>query len=120
MTAPHWSAIPPDGEAVAVPVDPGPAVVYAAPPPPPVVVVRPYASFGYYRGGPYWHGWDIARGVAILPDGSGGFVLDGFGGLHPFGLNASAGPSSLPAGGPCVRIENLATPGGEHVSTPTV
>jgi hypothetical protein len=38
-----------------VPYGPAP-VVYAAPPPP-VVVVRPYASYGYYRG-PYWrHGW---------------------------------------------------------------
>ena len=39
-----------------VPYEPAP-VMYAAPPPP-VVVVRPYASYRYYRGGPYWrHGW---------------------------------------------------------------
>jgi len=31
---------------------------YKVEPPPPVVVVRPYASYRYYRGGPYWrHGW---------------------------------------------------------------
>ena len=38
-------------------------------------------------GGPYWPGWDIARGVAVRLDGTGGLVLDGWGGLHPFGLS---------------------------------
>lgn len=34
----------------------------------------------------YWPGWDIVRGLAMNPDGSGsGYVLDGFGGLHPVG-----------------------------------
>jgi len=33
----------------------------------------------------YWSGWDIARGLAILPDGSGGYALDGWGGVHPVG-----------------------------------
>jgi hypothetical protein len=37
-------------------------------------------------GAPYWPGWDIATGVALLHDGTGrGYVLDGFGGIHPFG-----------------------------------
>jgi VCBS repeat-containing protein len=36
-------------------------------------------------GAPAWPGWDIARGVALLPGGSGGFVVDGFGGIHAFG-----------------------------------
>ena len=44
-------------------------------------------------GLPYWPNWDIARGVAIAPDGNGGFVLDGFGGLHGFGLNGNAAPA---------------------------
>lgn len=36
--------------------------------------------------GPYWPGWKIARGLAMLPDHSGaGYVLDGWGGIHPFG-----------------------------------
>ncbi len=43
-------------------------------------------------GGPYWLGWDIARGVALLPDESGGYVLDGFGGLHPFASTGKAPP----------------------------
>src|SRR5439155_12890199 len=38
-------------------------------------------------GGPYWPGWDIARGVAVRLDGTGGLVLDGWGGLHPFALS---------------------------------
>jgi hypothetical protein len=42
------------------------------------------------RGGPYWNDWDIARGVALLPDESGGYVLDGFGGLHTFASTGSA------------------------------
>jgi hypothetical protein len=41
---------------------------------------------------PYWPGWDIARGVALLPDGSGGYVLDGWGGLHPFALGDNPTP----------------------------
>jgi len=40
------------------------------------------------NGNSYW-GWDIARKVVIFPDGSGGYVLDGFGGLHPFGINGA-------------------------------
>ena len=35
----------------------------------------------------YWPGWDIARKVAVFADGKGGLVLDGWGGLHPFGIN---------------------------------
>jgi Protein of unknown function (DUF1573)/Abnormal spindle-like microcephaly-assoc'd, ASPM-SPD-2-Hydin len=42
----------------------------------------------------YWKGWKIARSSALLPDGSGGFVLDGYGGLHNFG---SAAPESASA-----------------------
>ena len=32
-----------------------------------------------------WPGWAIGRDVAVLPGGGSGYVLDGFGGLHPFG-----------------------------------
>jgi hypothetical protein len=43
----------------------------------------------------YWGGWDIARSVWLLPGSTltapGGYVLDGYGGLHPFG-NAPAPP----------------------------
>ena len=49
----------------------------------PLLVVQPRAV----ASGPYWPGWNIARGVAVLPDGSGGYVLDGWGGLYPLGLN---------------------------------
>src|SRR5439155_13659515 len=35
--------------------------------------------------GAYWPGWGIARAGALLGDASGGYRLDGYGGLHPFG-----------------------------------
>ncbi len=40
----------------------------------------------------YWRGWDIARGIAELPDGSGGVTLDGWGGVHPFATGGSPVP----------------------------
>jgi hypothetical protein len=49
-------------------------------------------------GAPYWNGWDIARGVALLPNGTGGVIVDGFGGLHGFGVNGA--PAPVPSGGP--------------------
>jgi uncharacterized protein YvpB len=42
---------------------------------------------------PTWQGWDIARDVVVLPDGSGGWTLDGFGGVHSWG---AAPPISAP------------------------
>ncbi|NQU44150.1 hypothetical protein HQ520_12750, partial [bacterium] len=49
-----------------------------------------------FSGGPYWFGWDIARALAIVPDGEGSvkgyYVLDGWGGVHPVGdVSAFAG-----------------------------
>ena len=37
--------------------------------------------------------WPIARAIALLPDGSGGYLLDGYGGLHTFGA-ATAMPAT--------------------------
>ena len=37
-----------------------------------------------YLGSPHF-GWNIARGLAVMPDGRGYLVLDGFGGVHKFG-----------------------------------
>lgn len=50
-----------------------------------------------FTAAPYWTGRDIARGVALLPGGSGtpspgGYVLDGFGGLHAFGTRGNPPP----------------------------
>jgi hypothetical protein len=50
-------------------------------PPPPAVAAA------------YWPGWDIARKVVIFPDGSGGYVLDGYGGIHAFGIGRPAPPN---------------------------
>ena len=46
-------------------------------------------------GGPYWSGWDIARKVVIFSDGTGGYVLDGFGGVQPFGIGTAAPPKPI-------------------------
>ncbi len=46
-------------------------------------------------GATYWSGWDIARGTAVLADGTGGYTLDAFGGLHKFRLGTGANPPSV-------------------------
>jgi putative pyrroloquinoline-quinone binding quinoprotein/putative pyrroloquinoline-quinone-binding quinoprotein len=42
----------------------------------------------------YWPGWNIARSLALFPDGTGGYSMDGWGGLHPVG---NANPVSASA-----------------------
>jgi hypothetical protein len=49
-------------------------------------------------GGPYWPGWDIARGIAVLPGNAGGYVLDGWGGLHPFSVAGRPAPPAVTSG----------------------
>jgi hypothetical protein len=49
-------------------------------------------------GGSYWSGWDIARGVTVAHDGSGGLVADGWGALHGWGTGNSPAPPA--SGGP--------------------
>ena len=66
--------------------------------------IHPFAAGGGSPGAAaattgYWPGWDIARAIALLPNSTAasyaGYVLDGWGGLHPF---ASAGrPLPAPA-----------------------
>lgn len=57
-------------------------------------------SFG---GAPYWPGWDIARGVALRNTNLttctafGGYTLDAWGGLHPFGVNGTTPPAVDPS-----------------------
>ena len=46
--------------------------------------------------GTSWPHWDIARGVAATSDGAGGYVLDGLGGLHPFGTAVAVANSRVP------------------------
>src|SRR5205085_4681609 len=43
----------------------------------------------------YWPGWDIARRLVVNPDGKTGYVLDGWGGLHPFAAVGTAQPPAL-------------------------
>jgi hypothetical protein len=42
-----------------------------------------------------WPGWKIARSGALLPDASGGYVLEGFGGVHPFRVGSNPLPASI-------------------------
>jgi hypothetical protein len=50
-------------------------------------------------GAPAWPGQDRARGVTILPDGSGGWVVDSTGHLFPFGIGDNPAPVA-PVGAP--------------------
>jgi spore germination protein YaaH len=55
------------------------------------------ATIATVAGGAYWPGWDIARDLVLVP-GNGnhsGYVLDGFGGLHPF--HPTTDGSAMPA-----------------------
>jgi hypothetical protein len=45
------------------------------------------------QGNAYWPNWDIARKVVIFSDGTGGYVLDGYGGVHSFGIGKPAPPN---------------------------
>ncbi len=83
------------------------------PPPPPPPAGRSVASNprgGYYVlsgdglvtaragapsfGSPRWPGHDLARDIAVMPDGGGYVVLDAWGGVHKYGT-----ATGLPAGG---------------------
>jgi hypothetical protein len=45
----------------------------------------------------YWSGWDIARGMWLLPNSTtAGYTLDGWGGLHPFGGAPAVGSAYSP------------------------
>jgi hypothetical protein len=56
------------------------------------------APSGPFVGAPYWPGWDIVRGVALQGSSThapwGGYELDGWGALHPFGMQGHAPPTS--------------------------
>ena len=92
-----WAAV----TAAGVPVDQGPYV--RARIPDRAVAARP--GGGYYTlaadgtvtaydGAPDYgsprFGWDIARDLAVMPDGAGYVVLDGWGGLHRYGSARTA------------------------------
>jgi hypothetical protein len=47
---------------------------------------------------PYF-GFRIARSTALLPDATGGYVMDGYGGLHPFAVGGNPVPAA-PANAP--------------------
>lgn len=52
-----------------------------------------------FVGGPYWPGWDIVRGVAVLP-GNRGLMVDGYGGTHGFSFGESPGATPPTHGAP--------------------
>ncbi|HZU75592.1 MAG TPA: hypothetical protein VFA70_02440, partial [Dehalococcoidia bacterium] len=43
----------------------------------------------------YWFNWDIARAMVLTPDGTGGYVLDGWGGVHPFAIGTNPMPPNV-------------------------
>ncbi|MCZ7529182.1 MAG: N-acetylmuramoyl-L-alanine amidase [Acidimicrobiia bacterium] len=52
------------------------------------------AVFAPHYGDPDFN-WNIARDIAVMPDGKGYIVLDGFGGLHKFGSAAQGTMKNL-------------------------
>lgn len=54
--------------------------------------LNPYGATLNLKTSAYWPHWDIARDFSFLPDGSGGYVLDAYGGLHPFSVNGKPMP----------------------------
>ena len=42
-----------------------------------------------------YFGFDVAIKVVVGSDGKGGYVLDAYGGLHPFGINGNAAPAAV-------------------------
>ncbi len=57
-------------------------------------------------GAPYWKGWDVARAIALSSNEQGGFVLDGYGGLHGFALPGHTAPAT-PSGTPYWNGQDL-------------
>src|SRR5438132_8202851 len=53
--------------------------------------LRPFGGLTLNTAGsPFWGNWDIARALVVRSDGSGGWTLDGFGGIHAFGTAPTA------------------------------
>jgi hypothetical protein len=50
-------------------------------------------------GNSVWYGWSIARAAATFSDGSGGVVLDGWGGVHPFAVSPNPQPAAATMSG---------------------
>jgi hypothetical protein len=79
-----------------------------------VVLLRGSATAGYTLAGdgtiqrfggaprvhhnPSWPAWDIARQMVLLPNGHGGYVLDGYGGLHAFAIGHHPVPAAAHGG----------------------
>ncbi len=65
--------------------------------------------------------YDIIRGIAILPEGTGGYEVDAFGGLHPFKIGSTSPQPPAVTGGPywlgwnIVRGIALSPQGGGYV-----
>jgi hypothetical protein len=61
--------------------------------------LHPFGGAPAPRTTGYWANWDIAKRLVILSDGTGGYVLDGWGGLHPFAVGSAAMPPVVTLGG---------------------
>ncbi|MDQ1392123.1 MAG: LasA protease [Acidimicrobiaceae bacterium] len=61
--------------------------------------ITPFGGAPAATGNAIWPNWDIARDMALLPNATGGFVLDGYGGIHPFSIGPNP-PPAAPAGAP--------------------
>ncbi|HEY0408682.1 MAG TPA: hypothetical protein VGE42_00285, partial [Candidatus Dormibacteraeota bacterium] len=65
--------------------------------------VHPFGAAPPLATTTYWRGWDIARGLAVLPGGGGGYVVDGWGGFHPIGTAPPVDTPDYTAGRDLIR-----------------
>jgi spore germination protein YaaH len=66
--------------------------------------------------GEMFPGWDITRGLTVEPTGQGGLMLDGWGGLHPFGDSPGAMAQSYWPGWDIARaVATFPSGGGGYV-----
>jgi Subtilase family len=96
----HFDSGPPNGVGEAT------TSISASAPPGPFTGLYAVDGYGGLRPGSSppltttgsWPGWSIVRGIAMAPGGEGGWVLDGWGGIHPFGATGEM-PATLSASG---------------------
>jgi hypothetical protein len=89
-TTPHsFAAVDAGRRVIPLPGQPGAGYLLAGD-----GMLTPYGGAPPAHPSATWSSWDIARDAVVLTDGTGGYVLDGWGGLHPFAIGTNPFPLS--------------------------